>query len=90
MTTEQPSEDVLRIVHAFGDKGRRDEVRKLAARVKANEDELARLRSALERLADGDTCDTASYADCCDRACVRIAREALAPSPSGGTATEGK
>jgi len=41
---EAPSEDVLRMVLAFGDEGRRRAIRELAARVKATETELASLR----------------------------------------------
>lgn len=53
------------------------EDRSLAATMQLRE-ENARLRAALQGMADGDTCDTLSYADCCDRRCVHIARAALA------------
>ena len=46
---EPPSEDVLRIVHAFDDQERKDAVRELAARVKATETALATLRQGRER-----------------------------------------
>jgi hypothetical protein len=45
---EPPSEDVLRIVHAFDDQERKDAVRELAARVKATETALATLRQGRE------------------------------------------
>jgi hypothetical protein len=45
---EPPSEDVLRIVHAFDDQERKDLVRELAARVKATETALATLRQGRE------------------------------------------
>lgn len=44
---EPPSEDVLRIVHAFDDQERKDAVRELAKRVKATEAEVERLRSVV-------------------------------------------
>lgn len=48
------------------------------------EEENKRLREALERIEGGDGCSTRSYAACCDMACSRIAREALAVPPIGG------
>lgn len=51
ITSEGPSEDVLRMVHAFSDAGRKEEVRKLAARVKANEDELEAFRADMKAAA---------------------------------------
>jgi hypothetical protein len=54
---EPPSEDVLRIVHAFDDQERKDLVRELAARVKATETALATLRQGRERAIPCSTCD---------------------------------
>jgi hypothetical protein len=54
---EAPSVDVLRIVHAFGDKGRKDEVRALAASVRATEDELAQAKLILSHVS-GALCDS--------------------------------
>jgi hypothetical protein len=41
--------------------------------------ENERLRAALEVI-EGDGCETYSYADCCTRKCVNIARAALSES----------
>jgi hypothetical protein len=47
---EPPSEDVLRIVHAFDDQERKDAVRELGSRVKATEAALQTHRRELQRL----------------------------------------
>jgi len=44
--------------------------------------ENQRFRDALEKIEGGEGCSTPSYGDCCDMACARIARAALASPPS--------